>query len=354
MDNRSEGIGRLRAAMATKQPGFERMVNAGPRVRARFQPLFAAERLPSLAKEEFQSFLVFKNNQHWVGLHRKGPEICADMPRLRSALRVLLDESRPIEDRLQDLAPGGPSAVHGLGRAALTAILLVMFPEKYGVWNNRSQGSMEMLGLWPQFDRGEPFGSRYRRVNQVLLDVAREIGTDLWTLDGLWWVVVADSDSEESAELDLVQEGEEGTPEDSPRFGLERHLHEFLRDNWSRTSLGEEWDLHVEDGEMVGYEYPTPIGRIDLLARHKKDKKWLVVELKRNQSSDDTVGQIARYIGYVRETLAKDKDDVQGLIISRAGDEKLRYALSVIANVDLMVYEVDFRLRRPKGATRKE
>jgi len=51
------------------------------------------------------------------------------------------------------------------------------------------------------------------------------------------------------------------------------------------------------------YHYRTDIGKIDLLAHHKKGKAWLVVEIKRNQSSDDTVGQAPRYMGYVREHL---------------------------------------------------
>jgi hypothetical protein len=351
---RQEALGRLRGALAVRKPGLVKMIEAGPVVRARFQPIFKPENLPKLTKEDFQSFLVWRNNQHWVGLHRKGPEICSDMKRLRGALAVLLDEARPIQQRLDDLRGDGRAAVSGMGRAVLTAILLVMFPDKYGVWNNRSQGSMEELGLWPEFDRGETFGRRYAKVNDVLLDLTREVGTDLWTLDGLWWAVLAEEPEAEAGESSEAIALPVDADDDTQRFGLERHLHDFLRDNWEKTSLGREWDLHVEDGEVVGYEYPTPIGRIDLLARHKKEKAWLVVELKRNQSSDDTVGQATRYMGYVREQVAGKDDRVDGLIIAHAGDEKIRYALSMIPSVSLMLYEVDFRLKRPGEKGRGE
>lgn len=183
--SRHESLGQLRTALTVRAPGFERMVAAQPGVLARFQPLFRPENLPGLTQEDFHSFLVFRNNQHWIGLHRKGPEICSDMKRLRAALALLLDESRPVHQRLDDLGPGQRAAVSGMGRAILTAILLVMYPDKYGVWNNRSQGSMEMLGLWPEFERGLSFGRRYAKVNRVLIDLASELGTDLWTLDGL-------------------------------------------------------------------------------------------------------------------------------------------------------------------------
>jgi hypothetical protein len=346
---RQEALGRLRGALAVRKPGLVKMIEAGPVVRARFEPIFRPGNLPKLTAEDFRSFLVFRNNQHWVGLHRMGPGICSDMKRLRAALAVLLDESRPIQQRLDDLMPGGSAGVPGMGRAILTAVLLVMFPERYGVLNSRSKATMQELGLWPEFERSASFGRRYARVNDVLLDVTRELGTDLWTLDGLWWAVL---DEEPEAETDGAAEGvtlSEDVGESLQRFGLERHLHDFLHDNWGKTSLGREWDLHSEDGEVVGYEYPTPIGRIDLLARHKQGTAWLVVELKRNQSSDDTVGQTMRYMGYVREHLAGKDDRVEGLIISHEGDDKIHYALKMMPNISLMLYEVDFRL---KGASK--
>jgi RecB family endonuclease NucS len=130
---------------------------------------------------------------------------------------------------------------------------------------------------------------------------------------------------------------------------LERHLHDFLSDNWKDTSLGRDWDLHTEDGEVVGYEYPTPVGRIDLLAKHKRENRWLVVELKRDQSSDTTVGQALRYMGYVREKIAAKGDTVEGMIIAHAGDERIRYALEITPSLSLMLYEVDFRLKPAKN-----
>jgi hypothetical protein len=291
--------------------------------------------------------LVFRNNQHWVGLHRKGPEITRDMQRLQDALAILLDETRPIRNRLDALLPNGRAMVPGMARAIQTAILLVLYPERYGVWNSRSEASMKQLGLWPKLERGESVGSRYSRINEVLLQLSNEIGIDLWTLDGLWWEVADDGGEAGTGEPDDVETRLAVANGQGQKFGLERHLHDFLRDNWESTSLGSDWDLHVEDGEVVGYEYPTAIGRIDLLARHKTRKAWLVVELKRSQTSDDTVGQALRYMGYVREHVAEGSDSVEGLIISHAGDERIRYALSMTSNLGLMLYEVDFRLKQP-------
>jgi len=347
-----EAVAILRATLAAPRPGLVRLIEGGPTVFARFQPIFKPHHLKHLTREEFQSFLVQRNNLHWSGLHRKGPKICSNMGRLRKSLAILLDEARPIAQRLDALQAGGRSDVPGMGRAILTAILLVVYPDRYGVWNNRSQASMEALGLWPQFERGESLASRYVKVNNVMLEVARQLGVDLWTLDGLWWAAFAEGGRGNASGTDpAIAEISEDMDTDGQPFGLERHLHDFLLDNWEKTALGREWTLVVEDGETIGYEYPTAVGRIDLLARHRSRRAWLVVELKRNQSSDDTVGQVLRYMGYVRDHVAVDGDEVMGLIISHAGDDRIHYALRMVPNVSLMLYEVDFRLKPEKNSS---
>ena len=64
-------------------------------------------------------------------------------------------------------------------------------------------------------------------------------------------------------------------------FGLERYLHEFIVDNWERLDLGKEWALLEKDGEIVGSHFRTgEVGEIDLLAKHKSENRWLVIELE--------------------------------------------------------------------------
>ena len=104
----------------------------------------------------------------------------------------------------------------------------------------------------------------------------------------------------------------------------------------------------MEPGEPeAGYEYPCDVGRIDLLATNKGKgpRRWLVVELKKDQSSDDTVGQVLRYMGWVAENLAEAGEKVEGLAIAHEGDRRLEYALKATGNVWLMLYEVEFNLR---------
>ena len=137
----------------------------------------------------------------------------------------------------------------------------------------------------------------------------------------------------------------ENAEDEGTAFGLERHLHDFLRDNWDRMELGRDWTLELEPGEFeLGYEYPTGVGRIDLLAKSRVGNDLLVIELKRAQSSDETVGQILRYIGWVRRHVLEEGGTVQGLVIAGSADQRLMYALEETPDVEFMRYRVDFQL----------
>jgi len=331
-------------AAASKNKQIKAVIDAKDEVLAQYQPVFALEHIPALTEDEFRSFLLFKNNRHWTGLARKGISLCGDMPLLRQGLSILVDDNQPIKQRFDKLIPKGkPPFMDKLGRALLTAILHVAHPDKYGVYNGTSEAGMKSVGVLPAFERGSAFSDRYVKINARLLDLAAELDIDLWTLDALWWGI----------DEPVVEEGEgEGHGEDdvSQAFGLERHLQNFMYDNWGRIPLGQQWDLYEQDGEIVGYEYNTnEIGKIDLLAKHKTKPRWLVIELKRGQTSDETVGQVLRYMGWVEENLAEDGDSVHGLIIAREPDAKIRFALKNTKNVGFMCYRVDFFLNTVPG-----
>lgn len=340
-----EKIGKLRGILGglEKTKTYTEIVLPRDEVFARFKPVFSSEHLPRLTADEFRSFLYFENNHHWTGLFRQGPRMCSDIPRLREALSILLDECKPVEERLDEVI----SMVSGMGKAIASAILLIHQPDKYGVWNSVSEGALKALELWPGFMRGESFGKKYTRINQILLQLAETLQVDLWTLDAVWWEFERDKEPEIPSAVPTVQP----IPNEKT-FGLERHLQEFMRDNWDRLELGRDWAIYQEPGEPeLGYEYPCAAGRIDLLAKHRREPCWLVIELKRNQTGDETVGQVLRYMGYVKKNLAKPGEKTQGLIICHEIDEQIQYALSAVDNVNLMLYEVDFRLKKPEIQT---
>jgi len=138
----------------------------------------------------------------------------------------------------------------------------------------------------------------------------------------------------------------DATIEDPSVFALEEHLEDFLVKNWKSTELGKRYDIYEEDGEMVGQQYPSDTGPIDILAISKDKKELLVVELKKGRVSDIVVGQIQRYMGYVKETLAEEGQVVHGAIIAFEDDIKIRRALSIAQNIDFYTYKIHFKLEK--------
>lgn len=114
-------------------------------------------------------------------------------------------------------------------------------------------------------------------------------------------------------------------------LNYEKELQRKLIENWNNFELLKEWILveqyiRVDDKNII-----------DVLARHNADEKWLVIELKRKRASDNTVGQILRYMGIIKET--KKCQNVFGAIVSHDPDNDIYYAIQFVPNVFLWVYE---------------
>ena len=129
-------------------------------------------------------------------------------------------------------------------------------------------------------------------------------------------------------------------------FYMEQQLEDFIIENWNETEFGKKYDLIYEEGDLKSQQYMTDIGRIDILAKDKKDGHHVVIELKRNQTSDDTVGQILRYMGWIEEK--KQDENVKGIIVAGKFDEKLYYAQKRAKDVEIFTYEVNFSLNEYK------
>jgi restriction system protein len=63
------------------------------------------------------------------------------------------------------------------------------------------------------------------------------------------------------------------TIEDPSIFAMEKHLEDFLIQNWHHADLGKKYDI-FKDGDLFGQQYQTDTGPIDILAI-SKDKKEL-------------------------------------------------------------------------------
>lgn len=147
---------------------------------------------------------------------------------------------------------------------------------------------------------------------------------------------------ESSENLEIADEPDAGV--EGALFALESHLRDFLAKNLA-TQVGFPKSLSVFVGEdgREGVEFQTDVGPIDILAVDESGQ-FYVLELKLGRGPDACLGQICRYMGWVKRHLAKERD-VKGVIIAAEIPLKLKYAVTQVPNVSVMEYELVFNLR---------
>ena len=140
-------------------------------------------------------------------------------------------------------------------------------------------------------------------------------------------------------QIEQIEEKEFIIPE------YEKQVRDILADKIKKDKFE---NLKLYKG-IEGVEYNTnQVGVIDILCKDNNGD-FVVIELKKERSSDAVVGQIQRYMGWVKENLAQDKD-VRGIIIwhrqkENSGDlTKLLSALKVNPKISLKFYELELKI----------
>jgi len=151
---------------------------------------------------------------------------------------------------------------------------------------------------------------------------------------------VINEEDEEEKEITLAE----------TEFVLEKYLEDFIVSNFD-SIFNNELVLYKDPDGNLGQQYPIIsedgkiFGKIDILAMEKHTKDFVVIELKKGKESDPVIGQILRYIGWVKENLCEEKQTVKGIVICQKIDQKLIYAVQPLANlIKIKLYKIDFKL----------
>ena len=143
-------------------------------------------------------------------------------------------------------------------------------------------------------------------------------------------ISLADEDDDAGAAVDAALAG-------SSQFALEKDLQRYLADNLQKIEPGL---TLFQDEEITGLEYPAGGGRrIDILAKDATGG-FVVLELKVEKGYDRVVGQLLRYVNWVRKELAEPGQRVRGFIVCRVISEDLILACSGIKDIELFEYRL--------------
>jgi endonuclease len=140
----------------------------------------------------------------------------------------------------------------------------------------------------------------------------------------------------QTAATDLVDAAEEAARE----FAFEKDLENYLVKNLGFIEPG--LRLYEEEG-ITGVQFPAGGRIIDVLAVDKNGR-FVVIELKVSRGYDRTVGQLLRYMGWVEANMETTKP-VRGIIVANEITMDLKLACARIPDVQLIEYEISFKLR---------
>jgi restriction system protein len=130
---------------------------------------------------------------------------------------------------------------------------------------------------------------------------------------------------------------------------MEKYFEEFIIKNFAtifkgRLTLYNDHEESKAQQRIMLDDENKQIGRLDLLAKDASGN-FVVIELKKGKESDQVIGQLLRYMGWVKEKLCIDTQDVSGLVICKKIDSKLKYALIPVSNrISVKEYTMDFKL----------
>lgn len=169
-------------------PGNSDKLSTEKEVIARYSKVFITSHINDLQWEEFHGFMLFSNNHHWSSLQRSSGALKANFDKLKIALKILLNEDMPIEERLQrTVSVDGENKVTGLGPALVTAILTVAFPEKYAVYNSTVEKAINLIQ--DNMYSKNYFARQYENFNEYANNLAKEYSISLWELDWAWYFI---------------------------------------------------------------------------------------------------------------------------------------------------------------------
>lgn len=148
--------------------------------------------------------------------------------------------------------------------------------------------------------------------------------------------------SKQDEDEDPKRTRENSDEDNGNEFAYERDLQNFLAKNLSLIETG--LTLYMEE-EISGIEFPVGNRFIDILATDKVNN-YVVIELKVSRGYDRVVGQILRYMAWIRKNHAEESQMVRGIIIAREISDDLMLACSETQNVDLYEYNLSVSLNK--------
>jgi hypothetical protein len=142
-------------------------------------------------------------------------------------------------------------------------------------------------------------------------------------------------------------EPQEPKIESTEAFAYEHDLRDYLAKNLH--IIDPTLKLYSEEG-INGIEFPVGGRFIDILAIDGSGG-YVVIELKVSKGYDRVVGQLLRYMGWIKKNQAEKNQSVRGIIIAKQISSDLVLACSDLSSVSLYEYALSVSVKCIKNTS---
>jgi len=249
---------------------------------------------------------------------------------LNLQLRNLYYGKDPFAKRVDDFFK-----LKGIGIQTLSQFLIAFDSRKYPLITSQTKETLNLDSMQEEAARKEALERYDIQDPGQYLERTIDFLTDTIVFETIKFITGVEKYTQVNNLLWFGKASEEGSEEPVAftSISLESDLRDYLASN----------PATIEKGlTIVQKEFDTKeIGRIDLLCKDKNGNA-VVVELKKGRKSDEVVGQILRYIGWV---MNNQKTKVRGIIVVNEPDDRLEYAVAPLKNmIDIKYYRVKFEI----------
>ena len=105
----------------------------------------------------------------------------------------------------------------------------------------------------------------------------------------------------------------------------------------------------IEEGlEFVKRQKRVKTGYIDILAKDK-NKKYVVIEIKKGDDDSSALGQIIGYMAALKEKLKISRNMIRGIIYCQKATERIQFATEFIEGLSYVTYEIKTSEKQRNG-----
>lgn len=138
----------------------------------------------------------------------------------------------------------------------------------------------------------------------------------------------------------ISEEPQEQPLEGSSEFAYEHDLRDYLARNLHL--IDPSLRLYSDEG-ITGVEFPVGGRFVDILATDGAG--YVVIELKVSKGYDRVIGQLLRYVSWIKKHHADPDQCVRGIIVAKQISEDLRLACAEVPSVSLYEYALSVSLK---------